>query len=425
MVIPSNSTYEARYAVTAKIVKIVGDTAFQRDWAEIVNNAITREDLIHPLAQGIEEYRAKEEKITNIPEIRDDIYHVMYVMQELVRRVESGELSRKDFTTQYGDIYLENTGGAEDISEYIDKIHKELKPLAKYIAGKDGEKEFPDIAFLLISRSMGDSLSLNNEETFLFDAPVDAEMRALRAGGISIDMSQVPLKAKKLWQELEKEKAAATCNNYLAIHLYNYRKMLNDTRRGAKGEQTLPEQWQAYAAEAFVEHMQDHESDSWSKFHRMLSGNWKYNSVDAMKEDEEDLTTRYKDFGREDKWIKVSGEHAHLGWIHFVNAQGNLNGMLFGDVGRIQVKATASQFVNEVNWNNILTALDLIEKLQFDQRPAEDLAREIVYSKKYAGYFVENLINRCREKTGKYLSDNVSASILEIIRSAGFIASPS
>ena len=97
--------------------------------------------------------------------------------------------------------------------------------------------------------------------------------------------------------------------------------------------------------------------------------------------------------------------------------------MLFGDVGRQQVKATAAQYVKEVSWENIKTALSLIEFLQKnDKKPAEELAREILYSPQYAGYFVEKAINRCRSTVSKYLNDSVTSAVMDIINSSGLVS---
>ena len=432
----SSNTEEVRIQVAEKIIKLVGPEGFERDFKEIVDNSITVEDLVEPLAQGIKQYRNKKVKIKNIAEIRNRVDRVSKELDKAVKkieaRIEKGNVV--DYITEFqdkdnrsGSIVFTDHEDMGQLSRDLDRIMKELKPLARYIA-TEGKGKFGDIRFTLISRTTSDT-----KETFLFDAPVDASMRALTAKGIDIDMSQVPQKAKELWTELEKEEKAAKCNHFLANHLYNYRNMLNQTRKRPKDEAskstTLPRQWKAYAAEAFIEHMQDHESDNFAKFRRMLSGNFKYRSESAMQKDFKDLDGRYAKLKQGTLWTEATKratgkeEHARLGWIHFVAAQGNLNGMLFGDVGRQQVKATAAQYVKEVSWENIKTALSLIEFLQKnDKKPAEELAREILYSPQYAGYFVEKAINRCRSTVSKYLNDSVTSAVMDIINSSGLVS---
>ena len=432
----SSNTEEVRIQVTEKIIKMVGPEGFKRDFKEIVDNSITIEDLVEPLAQGIKEYRKKRIKIKNITEIKNRVDRVSKELDKAVKqikaRIEKG--NAVDYITEYqdkdgqsGSIVFTDHEDMGQLSRDLDRIMKELKPLARYIA-TEGKGRFGDIQFTLISRTTS-----NTKETFLFDAPVDASMRALTAKGIDIDMSQVPQKAKELWAELKKEESAATCNHFLANHLYNYRNMLNQTRKKpkdeAKNSTTLPHQWRAYAAEAFIEHMQDHESDNFTKFRRMLSGNYKYGSESALQKDFNYLKSRYAKLTQGTLWTeatkKATGkvEHAHLGWVHFIAAQGNLNGMLFGDVGRQQVKATSAQYVKEVSWKNIKTALNLIELLQEnDNKPAEELAREILYDPDYAGYFVEKAINRCRSTISEYLNDSVTSAAMGVVNSSGLIS---
>lgn len=422
----SSNTEAVRLQVETKIINVVGEKQYSDVYKPIVDNAITREDLVEPLAEGIKEYRSKKTKIKNITEIRNRVDRVSKSLEQAVQLLKETH-SDDDFdlyTTEYqqynkegevtyqrGDIVF---GGMSEISRDLDRIMKDLKPLARYIA-TDDNKRFGDIVFDLIYRE-------GRKETILFDAPVDEDMRSLTAKGVDIDMAKVPEKAKELWGELGKQMYAGVCNKYLATHLYNYRLMIKETRARKKEEaETLPKQWRAYAAEAFIEHMQDHESDSYAKFRHMLSGNFKYHSENTMEKEFKALDSKYKKNKRGDKWFKVSHEHANLGWVHFVAAQGNLNGMLFGDVGRGQVKATTAQYVKEVSWENIKRALNLIEFIQNDTRTAEELAREILYNSPYSTYFVEKVINRGEKALANYL-DDTTAKVMDIFNSSELIS---
>jgi hypothetical protein len=442
MNIPSN-TEAVKLEVEQKIISKVGPEEYRRTWKELIDSAITKEDLVEPLAKGIEEYRGKKKKIKNIKAIKNRVEDISARIKAIAEQIEK-DGNKNNFITEYqrpnskkeqketgeafyksGDVVFKDDKAMRKISRDLDRIMKELKPLAKYIADEKAEanSRFGNIQFTLISRTTS-----NTKETFLFDIPLGADMRSLTATGVDIDMVKVPEKAQELWTKLEKQAYANSCNKFLATHLYNYRNMLNQTRKKSKDKPdnstTLPQQWRAYAAEAFIEHMQNHEGDNYAKFRRMLSGNFKYNTEESMIKDFTQLKDKYGNFKQGMEWRYVSGEHAHLGWIHFVAAQGNLNGMLFGDAGREQVKATSAQYVREVSWENIKRALDFIDFLQDEEnnkKSSEELAREILYGKDYAGYFIEKLINRTKETVYNYL-DNTTAEIMGIINSSELIS---
>lgn len=397
-------------------------------------NVMSKEDLVEPLAEGIQQYyREKRNKnIININELKDiqrRVHRISIATKDKIKEIQANKKNfeyGKDFFYSYINeknesfkrgIVITPEEDLKQVSEDLDKVMKELKILGSYIANNSNVKELEDIGFTLIaSSSDGEKI---DEHTILFDAPIDASMRGLTEKGISIKMEQVPALAKKLWTELGKEEKARECNQYLNVHLYNYRKMLIDTKRGKKTENSMPKAWKAYAGEAFIEHMTMHESHYFTMFQKMLSGKFKYNNESTMLNEASELARHYGNFKPGDRWKDTSGESAALGWAHYVGAQGNLNGLTFGDVGRQQVKATVAKFINEASWENIERAIQMLIDIQRNKNAgvnAIETAKQILNSKEYKGYFVENAINRSEKSMASYLSKDMAEFLSNIAK---------
>ena len=194
---------------------------------------MSKEDLIEPLAEGIQQYyREKRNKnIININELKDiqrRVHRISMATKDKIKEIQSNKKNfeyGKDFFYSYINEKNENfkrgivitpEEDLKQVSEDLDKVMKELKMLGSYIANNSNVKDFEDIVFTLIASSSGGEKI--DEHTFLFDAPIDASMRGLTEKGISIKMEQVPALAKKLWTELGKEEKARECNQYLNVH---------------------------------------------------------------------------------------------------------------------------------------------------------------------------------------------------------------